>query len=237
MRFVLVALVLLVALAGTIVVHDRRPSRAPSHRVDAPPGPTASEESGEAVALLSPDVSRRQQRPGPTSVSPRKIRERHMPGPSASTVPPARVIRPRFQEGRLPADPVESGMANEGAAEPSSPAGSQDAEVTRTPVITPPVLQTPASIPYPADAFRIVLDRTARPAGLKVQTVEGRVVLRVLVRADGNVSQVEVAASSGNVILDEAASREAYTWRFNPAMRDDTPIESWALIPVRFVVP
>ncbi len=128
-------------------------------------------------------------------------------------------------------------MLNEGATEASSSGVSQDADAIRAPVITPPVLQTPASLPYPTGAFRIVLDRTAPTAGFKVQAVEGRVVLKVLVRADGTVGQLEVAISSGNAILDEAAVREASTWRFTPATRDGLPIDAWALVPVRFVVP
>jgi protein TonB len=81
------------------------------------------------------------------------------------------------------------------------------------------------------------LDRTGLTAESKMQAVEGRVMLRVLVRADGTAGAVEIASSSGSAILDEAAVHAASTCHFIPATRDGLPIDAWAMVPVQFVVP
>jgi protein TonB len=63
---------------------------------------------------------------------------------------------------------------------------------------------------------------------------EGRVVLRVLVTVDGGASDVEVRASSGSARLDESALRTIQRWKFIPARRGRTPVQSWVLVPVIF---
>jgi protein TonB len=63
---------------------------------------------------------------------------------------------------------------------------------------------------------------------------EGRVVLRVLVTADGGAGDVELRASSGSARLDEAALRTVRRWKFIPARRGRTPVQSWVLVPIIF---
>lgn len=100
----------------------------------------------------------------------------------------------------------------------------------------PPVLLThPAE--YPAGGYRITFDPAGLTAQMRAQALQGRVVLRVLVLADGSVGSVEVAQSSGHDALDRAAAGAAREWRFLPATRDGGPIDAWAIITVRFVVP
>lgn len=108
--------------------------------------------------------------------------------------------------------------------------------VPRPPVLTPPALLT-APGDAPPEAVRVILDRTLLTPQLRLAAADGKVVLAVLVRADGPVAQVKVEVSSGNDTLDAAATRAAETWQFRPATRDGVPTESWAIIPVRFVVP
>lgn len=71
--------------------------------------------------------------------------------------------------------------------------------------------------------------REARRRGL-----EGRVSLRILVAEDGNVAQVEVAESSGEESLDNAAVDAARQWKFTPATRDGRAVAEWIRVPVRF---
>jgi protein TonB len=80
----------------------------------------------------------------------------------------------------------------------------------------------------------MVVERDGLTARARVEVARGRVVLKVLVRADGTVAAVEVAQSSADPALDGAAAAAAWTWRFRPATRDDTPIAAWALVPVVF---
>jgi protein TonB len=63
---------------------------------------------------------------------------------------------------------------------------------------------------------------------------EGKVRLRVKVRADGTAERVEISQSSGFDRLDEAARAAVERWRFIPARRGEDAIESWVIVLVRF---
>jgi len=63
---------------------------------------------------------------------------------------------------------------------------------------------------------------------------EGRVLLRVLVDAQGRSKQVEINNSSGSDALDRAAAEAIKRWRFHPARHGDKPVESWLRIPIEF---
>jgi len=110
------------------------------------------------------------------------------------------------------------------------------AEPLPPPRISPPVLLTPAAT-YPGDGYVVVLDRTAVSPQMRTVAAEGRVVVKVLVLADGSVGRSEVASSSGHPVLDQAALSASLGWRFRPATRDGRPIDAWVIVPVRFVVP
>ena len=92
------------------------------------------------------------------------------------------------------------------------------------PVIEPPkfgvaYLQNPAPN-YPA---------SSRRAG-----EEGRVLLRVLVTANGSAETVDLENSSGFEKLDEAAIKAVKKWRFVPAKRSNQAISAYVLVPVKF---
>lgn len=63
---------------------------------------------------------------------------------------------------------------------------------------------------------------------------EGRVILRVLVGADGRVTRVLITRSSGHTVLDSSARRVVKRWRFRPARRLGAAVEAWVLVPIRF---
>jgi TonB family protein len=92
------------------------------------------------------------------------------------------------------------------------------------------------SLRYPVDGYRIVVDHSASASGVGIDAAEGRVGLKILVRADGSVGGVEVALSSGRSFLDLAAVREVSQWKFAPATRYGQPIDAWALVPLVFVL-
>lgn len=63
----------------------------------------------------------------------------------------------------------------------------------------------------------------------------GRVVLRVLVAADGRPREVEIHQGSGFWRLDEAARfTVARRWKFTPARRGDEAIEAWVRVGINF---
>jgi protein TonB len=65
---------------------------------------------------------------------------------------------------------------------------------------------------------------------------EGAVILLVHVAPSGAASAVDVALSSGYVLLDDAARAAVASWRFLPAHRGRTPVASSIPIRIRFVL-
>lgn len=63
---------------------------------------------------------------------------------------------------------------------------------------------------------------------------QGRVVLRVLVNADGFAERVELRTSSGSSRLDQSALETVRTWKFVPARQGTSPVAAWVLVPISF---
>lgn len=72
------------------------------------------------------------------------------------------------------------------------------------------------------------------PPAARRRGIEGKVVLDVLVSAEGRALSVAIARSSGSSLLDEAARETVGRWRFRPAMREDEAIQARATVPVQF---
>jgi periplasmic protein TonB len=69
----------------------------------------------------------------------------------------------------------------------------------------------------------IFKEEIAYPAQARADGVEGRLVLRLVIGADGSVSQVDVVSSVESA-LDAAAIVSAKKWRFKPALRCGRPV-------------
>ena len=65
---------------------------------------------------------------------------------------------------------------------------------------------------------------------------QGRVMLRVLVEADGSAGNVIVAKSSGYERLDKAAVEAVRKWRFVPGKRAGVPEAMWYQLPINWVL-
>ncbi|MBY0407539.1 MAG: TonB family protein [Rickettsiales bacterium] len=72
------------------------------------------------------------------------------------------------------------------------------------------------------------------PEAARKRNEEGRVLLSVFVRENGEAGEVRLASSSGYAQLDEAALAAVKAWRFAPAKRDEQVIASWVNVPVSF---
>jgi protein TonB len=72
------------------------------------------------------------------------------------------------------------------------------------------------------------------PLAARRHGAQGRVLLSVRVGADGASHAVLLKHSSGHAVLDNAALQTVQRWRFVPAQRGDTPIESWVDVPIIF---
>jgi protein TonB len=85
-----------------------------------------------------------------------------------------------------------------------------------------PVASNPVP-PYPADAL--------------ARGVEGLVLLRVRIGADGSVEEAAIDQSSGTPSLDESAlSTVRHRWHFEPATRCGAAVSYEALLPIRFTI-
>lgn len=66
---------------------------------------------------------------------------------------------------------------------------------------------------------------------------EGRVLVRVLIQADGSLAEVQVLKSSGHPRLDSAAVEHVQRdWRFVPARRNGEAIAAWGRFGVTFQI-
>jgi protein TonB len=79
------------------------------------------------------------------------------------------------------------------------------------------------------DAPLVVYPVAARRRGL-----EGRVLIRILLDATGDVTAVDLLETSGHEILDRAALEAAWGWRFAPARLDGEAVSSEFVRAVRF---
>ena len=64
--------------------------------------------------------------------------------------------------------------------------------------------------------------------------MEGKVLLKVEILADGSAGTVEIVEKSPFPQLDELAREKVRTWRFVPARQGNKPIDSSMTIPVEF---
>jgi len=203
--------------------HDDRPPLPdvlPAARPSPPPPlPAASEKKTPPVAT-------------PSSTAVASLR---------ALAPPPRPPAPAPAALATPAPPATSG----GATAPSGPAGNRVGALGTGPGgdgggggrggagtgdgsggdgsdgLARPAYGSNPKPPYPLAARRL--------------GIEGVVMLDVLVRPDGSPAEVRVHSSSGSPLLDDSAVETVRShWRFIPARRGSTPIESRVSFPIRF---
>ncbi|WP_047538064.1 energy transducer TonB [Methylotenera versatilis] len=63
---------------------------------------------------------------------------------------------------------------------------------------------------------------------------EGRVLMKVLVSADGSAENVQIEKSSGSERLDNAAVNAVKRWRFIPAKKNNQALSAYVIVPVKF---
>lgn len=72
------------------------------------------------------------------------------------------------------------------------------------------------------------------PSMSRRQGEEGRVLMSVLVSAEGMAEEVQIEKSSGSDRLDNAAMTAVKRWRFIPAKKNNQPISAYVLVPIKF---
>ncbi len=117
--------------------------------------------------------------------------------------------------------PVRTLPPIEAAPRPVAPAAA--------PVAPPSALVLPrfdaAYLQNPPPAYPVLARRLGE---------QGRVLLRVLVTAEGTAERVELKASSGTDRLDRAALDAVKRWRFVPARQGGQAVAAWVVVPISF---
>jgi protein TonB len=110
----------------------------------------------------------------------------------------------------------------------------------------PPVVETRIDVPPqppippsgPGETSRLEYASAPPPAYPREamrRSLEGTVVLRVLVDVDGTPLSVEIKRSSGHSSLDEAAKRQVLKrWKFRPAIVDGRAVQVYGIVPLSF---
>lgn len=74
----------------------------------------------------------------------------------------------------------------------------------------------------------------AYPLAARRRNIEGKVLVRAEVQADGSCSQVELKTPSASELLNQAALDAVKKWRFVPATLRGVTVVAWVEIPITF---
>jgi len=116
-------------------------------------------------------------------------------------------------------------------------------KVSPTPVVNePPVVSKVEAVPEPepvvipprSDASGLNNPNPTYPAMSRRLAEQGKVLLEVLILANGTVGEIKLKQSSGFKRLDDAALQTVKQWRFQPAKRGNQAIDYWYIQPISF---
>jgi protein TonB len=189
---------------------------APPDSADAEPEAAGEEPSQEAEAEPAEE-----QPPPQPEAPPSATASLPLPPPSPPPPPPqAAQPQPRAEPPAAPA-----GRGNAQAPPPGSQA-EEPGEAAREGSAAFMLATREATIGRRVDPVWPIEARRAR--------MQGRVDLIVTISPEGVPTAVDVARSSGHMLLDRAAQEALWQWRFDPARRGGVPVEDRIVIPIRF---
>ena len=76
--------------------------------------------------------------------------------------------------------------------------------------------------------------KPAYPRKARKRGLEGTVLLRVAVSAAGTPQEIFVTKSSGHRLLDQAAKKTVWKWKFHPAQQGGEAVASTVEVPIQF---
>ncbi|HET9018557.1 MAG TPA: TonB family protein [Acetobacteraceae bacterium] len=214
------------------------PQPPPPEPAPPEPAPPAPEPPPPAPEPPPPEPPPPPPPPAPTPEPPPPAAEAPPPEPAPLPIPP---------EPPPPPPPPRQVEAPRRPAEVRRPPPRVERrpETPVKPAPTPPRVAAPAAPPAPAPAA-LPIAPPSLPGGMAERcpptypraarrgNVQGRVVMRVRVSADGRAVSAEVVASSGSPLLDRAAMEAVTTCRFVPATQGGHPVAFVYDVPYRF---
>jgi protein TonB len=180
------------------------------------------------VAMLSEFVSPPAPQPAPVPVP--------VPAPAPQQAVVRKAVTPPAPRPVAQPAPTPSPQPITAAPEPAPPTVVAAAPVVAAtpapaPAPEPPKLQLPSS-----DADYLQNPKPVYPPISKRLGEQGKVVLRVLIGADGNAQDAQVRNSSGYERLDQAALQTVLKWRYVPGRRAGVAEAMWFNVPIHFVL-
>jgi len=162
-----------------------------------------------------------------------------LPAPEAEKAPVAKPLptaRPQTEKRhaaptpapRTPTPTIETTSSNVPVASAPAPAPAE----TRPAAAAAPTAEAVSQARFDADTLKN--PAPAYPPLSRRMGEEGKVILRVSVNPQGTADSVEIRTSSGSPRLDEAAQKTVRNWKFIPAKRGETAMQSWVLVPIIF---
>ena len=189
------------------------------HSLSTPPlsGPSEHLILASVVAEI-PNMPATRPAPAPTQLTQRPHAQA-LPQTTAAPTAPAPVAATAAAES--------TPSANTATASPAPP--SAQAPSVRT--------ASPAAVVLPSsDADYLNNPAPVYPRMSRRMGEQGKVLVRVLISADGRAEHAEIRTSSGYARLDEAALDTVKRWRYVPGKRAGTAEAMWFNVPVRFVL-
>jgi protein TonB len=164
-------------------------------------------------------------------VQPERPLKQPKPKPVAKVAKPKAVLATTSETASSMAAPIsepeQQHSPAQTAAEPKAVATSSASSSQE------PSNQAPATLPS-LHADYLNNSAPTYPPESRQLGEQGKVLLRVLVKADGSVEQVNLRKSSGYDRLDSSALETVKQWRFVPAKRADQAIAAWVIVPISF---
>jgi protein TonB len=179
---------------------------------EPPPEPPAPEPP--AIQPPQPEPPQAEAPPPPLPEEPPPAAQAELPPPPAEPPPPPRPA-PRPQAStqmaaarQAPPAALPAGPPAAAPSAPSAPGGSR-----ATGAVSPPGLLDGVRNPEPE-----------YPLANRQRGEQGVVTVVLRVSEGGQVTEVEVVATSGFPALDDSARKAVQRWRFRPATRDGVPV-------------
>ena len=88
---------------------------------------------------------------------------------------------------------------------------------------------------YPGDLQAFLIANLRYPETARKQKIEGKSVVKFVISSDGTVSDVEIARSSGNKLLDDEAIRvTSLMGKWKPGMKDGNTVAVFYYLPISY---
>ncbi|MEO7953939.1 MAG: energy transducer TonB [Polaromonas sp.] len=117
------------------------------------------------------------------------------------------------------------------SAAPAAPVAVAPGPSTPPGPTVPPAVQLPST-----NADYLQNPKPAYPPLSKRMGEQGKVIVRVLIGADGAAQKAEIRQSSGFERLDQAALNTVLKWRYVPGKRGGVAEDMWFNVPINFVL-